>query len=460
VTLDVAGRLPTLDELSAFLADTDPQKRSATIDRLLDSPDYANYFASKWSAILRNRHPQPQSQLGAFAFHDWLRRNLYENRPYDVWVSELLTASGSIDVNPAAVWWRQVENTEARVEDAAQLFLGQRIQCARCHHHPFEKWGQEDYYHLAAFFSLVETRSGRGPEHLTFVSRVGQPSAQHPKSGQGLPAAGLDAEPVAIADHVDPRVALVDWMTESDNPFFAQSLVNRYWKHFLGRGLVEPEDDLRVTNPPTNPALMTSLAEHFCDSGYDLKSLIRLICNSTTYQLDSAPNEQNLQDAVSYSRFYPKRLSAEVLLDCLDQIARTTTEFEGMPTGTRAIDLPDTSFNSYFLTVFGRPESATACECERMQNATLAQSLHLLNSKEIQQKLSQDCGLAATLVSSGRADDECVQEIYRRALSRDPSETELATSREYLQQRSNDKRAAYEDLIWALVNSKEFLFIH
>lgn len=460
-TLDIAGRLPTLEESQAFLADKSETKFEAAVDRLLNSAEYADFFAKKWSAILRNKRDGQAEMFNSFAFHDWLRTSFYENKPYDQVVRELLTATGSVETNPAVAWYREVANTESRVEDAAQLFLGQRIQCARCHHHPFEKWSQADYFHMSAFFSKITPKEGSTPEQPMYVSRLGNAAAQHPKSGQSLQPAGLDGNKLEVTAIDDPRNGLVDWMVDPANPFFARSLANRYWKHFFERGLVEPEDDLRVTNPPANPALLDGLAKHFIDSKYDLKSLVRLICTSTTYRLSSEANEQNLADQSSYSRYYPKRLQAEVLLDAIDQVVGSTTAFDGMPAGTRAVSLPDTSFNSYFLTVFGRPDSASACECERSQEATLAQSLHLLNSSDVQAKLASENANPAKLAKDSSVDHTThLRELYMRSFSRQPTESELQVALSYIERKKANLREAYEDLVWALINSKEFVFNH
>ena len=461
VTLDICGRLPTLDEARNFLDSDLANKRLQLIDHLLDSSDYAENFALKWSTILRNRRPTAGHQLSSFGFHDWIRQSLEMNKPYDQFVRELLTASGSPHSNPPVAWYREVATLEARTEDAAQLFLGQRLQCARCHHHPFEKWAQDDYYRFAAFFSLVSQKPGTTPEQPVFVSKSGQPRANNPKNGSSLQPAGLDAPPLADDLAVDPRVALADWMTAADNPFFARVYVNRMWKHFLARALVEPEDDMRVTNPASNEELIDALAKHFVAAKYDMKDLIRSICSSRVYQSTSDVNEHNASDHTAYSRYYPKRLTAEVLLDALDRVTGTSTPFQGMPSGTRAVSLPDSGFNSYFLTVFGRPESTTACECERVQSANLAQSLHLLNSKEVQAKLADDKGRAATLAADmTRTHAQKVEEIYLLAMTRRPTPSETETAVAYLDKRQANLRAAYEDLIWAVINSKEFLFNH
>ncbi|MEM0924479.1 MAG: DUF1549 domain-containing protein [Planctomycetota bacterium] len=458
VTLDIAGRIPTLEETETFLDDSSIEKRGLLIDRLLRSEDYAIHFAKKWGVILRNRRANGALQFNNIVFHRWLRDAMRRNEPYDKIVRQLLTASGTIESNPPVAWLHHVTDPNERVEDISQLFLGQRIQCARCHHHPYEKWSQEDYARMSAFFSTIIKKTQAG--ETTFITRIAIPSGRHPGNGQTYKPAALDATEISLDATADPRQALADWMTAGENPFFAKSLVNRYWKHFLGRGLVEPEDDLRITNPPTNPELLSALADSFTASGYDLKTLIRTLCRSKTYQASSETEGENLIDRRSHSRYYPKRLPAEILLDSIDVVAGTTTAFSGMPGNTRALELPDTGFNSYFLSVFGQPDSKTACECERSSEANLAQSLHLLNSDEMNQKLTQASGRAAKLAAETQTStEEKLRRLYMIALSREPTEQEVQTSAQYLAVRENQKQA-WEDLIWALVNSKEFLFNH
>lgn len=459
VTLDIAGRLPTLEELQAFETNTSPRKREELVDRLLASPDYADLFAGKWNTILRNRRTGGELRFSTVAFHQWIRDSIDSNKPYDKFVRQIVTASGSVASHPPVAWFQQVSDQNERIEDTAQLFLGQRIKCARCHHHPYEKWSQANYAQMSAFFSTVAKKNDGDPAEPEFFARFGSASARHPKTGQSLTPAGLDAESVAIPASEDPRHHFADWMTDPTNPFFARTLVNRYWKHFMGRGLVEPEDDLRVTNPPSNSELLDGLATAFVDSGYDMKALIRLIVLSRVYQFDSDAVGNNLADRRSYSRFYPRRLPAEVLLDAIDKVTQSQTQFAGMPPGTRAVALPDTGFSSYFLNVFGRPASTTACECERSQEPNLAQNLHLLNSEEIQKKLSSDVGRAAQLAADARPNHEKIQELYRIALSRTANDDELKTTLAYLAGKTN-VREAYEDIVWSLINSKEFLFNH
>jgi hypothetical protein len=473
VSLDIAGRLPTPAETESFLADAAADKRDRAIERLVNSGSYADYFANKWTALLKNRRDEAADITSNFAFHAWVRDSLLSNLPYDQFVRQLLAATGTVVGNPPVAWYKRVKDPKQQLEDVSQLFLGVRMQCAQCHHHPFERWSQDDYYGLAAFFSRV----GRKPtdtrgEDLIFHQR-GLATAVNVRTGEELRPAALGDAMGDIPPDVDPRLRLADWMASPENPFFARALVNRYWKHFLGRGLIEPEDDIRETNPPTNPALLTALEEHFVNSGYDLQELVRTITRSQVYQLSATPNAHNLVDRQSYSRFYPRRMQAEVLLDAIDDVAGTRTSFANLPAGTRAIALPDNSYNkaSAFLRVFGRPDSTSVCECERVQSSSLAQSLHLINSAEMKAKLSQRGGRADTLSKAQQQPAAIVEEIYLAAFSRGPDAEELAVAIDYLQPSDTENantaqpnqqstQENLEDLIWALINTKEFLFNH
>ena len=308
VTIDIAGRFPTDQELRTFVANPETSKRDKVIDRLLDSTDYADYFADKWSALLRNKRVNAGYARGTYAFHDWVRDSLLTNKPYDQFVREILTASGDMDENPPVAWYRQVKDPTAQLEDVGQLFLGMRMHCAQCHHHPFERWSQQDYYGFAAFFSNTAMKANPQTGEEIVIHRRGNASAINPKTKQPVKPASPGSAPLELSPDDDPRAALADWMTRPGNPFFARSLANRYWKHFFGRGIVEPEDDIRDTNPPTNPELLDALADHFAKSGFDLKDLVRTLCRSQVYQLDSLPNAFNEVDKQNFSRYYPKRL--------------------------------------------------------------------------------------------------------------------------------------------------------
>lgn len=473
VTLDVAGRLPTEEETLQFLADQSENRRDKVIDALLQTSDYADYFANKWTALLKNRRDDVVDIVSNFAFHAWVRDSLLANKPYNQFVRELLAATGTVGGNPPVAWYKRVKDPKQQIEDVAQLFLGVRMQCAQCHHHPFERWSQDDYYSLAAFFSQV----GRKPsttrgEDMIFHKR-GVATATNVRTGIQLkPAALGDTIPEIPADD-DPRLRLADWLSDSKNPFFAKSLVNRYWKHFFQRGLIEPEDDIRDSNPPTNPDLLAALEKHFIDSGFDLKNLVRTITQSSVYQLSEIPNKDNLSDRQNYSRYYPKRLQAEVLLDAIDRMMGSQTDFANLPAGTRAVGLPDNSYNksSSFLRVFGRPEGESVCECERVQSSSLAQSLYLLNSAELKTKLATPNGRAERLAKDERSMDQKIRELYLAAYSRQPRDEEMKAAMSYLADSRLDAEGKlienakpgpdrYQDLIWALVNTKEFLFNH
>lgn len=472
VTVDLCGRLPTLEETTQFIQDGDKNKHEKLIDRLLASKDYAFYFANKWSSILRNRRkdekadPEPNA-----AFHAWLVKTLHENKPYSEMVRGVLTASGEEIKNPPVVWYREVNEPATQIEDVAQLFLGQRIQCAKCHHHPFEQWSQQDYWALTAFFTRLEIKDPPPPRKkrkkgepapkkppLTVTHKPGKAQSRNPKTNQNVLPTVLQGEPLTIDEKQDPRKFLVDWMVKKENPFFAKALVNRYWKHFFGRGLVEPEDDVRVTNPPTNPELLDALAKNFAQSNYDLKKLVKSICLSSVYRRSAVPNDHNANDRQCFSRFQPRRLNAEVLLDSIDDLTQAKTTFKGVPKETRAVQLPDNQFQSYFLSISGRPQSASACECERSSDITLAFTLHLMNSPEMLKKIAGP--RASTMSRDKRPHEERVRDLYLLAYAREPSEKELKAIVAYVEKKGKDVSGAYADVLWVLMNSKEFLFNH
>lgn len=465
VSLDITGVLPTDEDVRSFLADTAADKRDRLVDRLLDSTAYADHFANKWNFVLRNKKENGEDGPGTQLFHRWIWSRIYDNVPYDQFVREIVTASGDPQINPAVTWYRDVDSVEEQVEDTAQLFLGLRIQCARCHHHPFEKWSQDDYYGMAAFYSrvgkkVIPNASGNMRDRRVFHNE-GVATSSNPRSGKAIRPTGLGSPAYEVAADQDPRVKLADWMTDPQNPFFARSVVNRYWKHFFSRGIVEPEDDMRATNPPSNPELLEGLSQHFIKSGFDLKELVRTICRSRTYQLSALPNDYNASDKQNFSRYYPRRLSAEVLYDAFHQVTDTSENFGGVPAGTRAMQLADASNATYFLQVFGQPRGDTACECERSTDANLAQSLHLLNGREIQDKIARDNARTARLATdANRSPEDRVREIYRWVFAREPAADELEVAVSYIKRHADNPRRGFEDIVWALINTKEFQFNH
>lgn len=463
VSLDVIGTLPTADEARKFVSDTDPAKREKLVDKLLARPEYASLFALKWADILRNK--RGANPYMSYGFYSWIRSRLAENVPYDEFVRGIVAATGDSRTAPPVMWYSQLKTPDAFVDDTAQVFLGMRLQCAKCHHHPFEKWSEDDYYGFAAFFGKVgrktdpeAARRGR-KEDVIFTAKGG--GVNHPKTGKSMEPKGLGESSIAdISTGEDPREKLVDWMADTKNPFFAPALVNRYWAHFFDRGLAEPIDDMRDTNPASNPELMQGISQFFIESGYDIKKLVRLICTSRTYGLSSEPNTHNQNDRQSFARHYPKRMPAEVLLDAVSHLTAVPTAFGGFPAGTRAIDLPDDAIGSTFLQTFGRPERDTSCECERVGDASLSQSLMLLNSPEVQAKLTAANGRAEQLAKDTRPDEAKLADLFWAAYSRAPLPDEIQTAKRFIASKAPEKRKeAWEDILWALINAKEFQFV-
>lgn len=458
-TVDLAGRLPTVDEARAFLDDAAGDKRERLVARLLDSPDYAAYFALKWSAILRNSRLAGADQA-AYAFHNWIKDSIARNRPYDEFVRGIVAASGEWQDAPAINWYWQSRDDQLHTvtADTAQLFLGVRLQCARCHHHPYERWGQGDYFGLAGFYARLGRKSfGQPPPYFSSSQRT--TSERNPATGKELEPKFLDGEVLDLPPEQDPRHALVDWMTKPENPFFSKAYVNRIWGHFFSIGLVNEVDDMRETNPPSNPEILDFLAQEFRRTNFDRKHITRLIAGSRLYQLSSDPRPENERDRQNFARFYARRMIAEVLLDAVDQTCGTRTNFGNMSATARAIDLPHEGFGSYFMDTFDRPGRVSVCECERSPGATLAQVLLLGNSDEIENKLADGNGRIARAEKEKVPPETLVDDLYLAAFSRRPTSDERTTALDYLQSAA-DKRKGAEDLLWTLLNSREFSFNH
>src|SRR5260370_23006140 len=436
-SVDITATWPTPARVRSFVMDKDPEKRSKLVDALLEAPEYSYYFANKWADILRlKRRGQVDRAYGTFAFHDWIHRAVARDMPYDEFAREILAASGDEVTHPTTVWYKELQSPEQFVDDTAQVFLGLRLARAQRHHHPYEKWSQDDYWGLAAFFGRAGRKSvpvlgalqNQQAQSVTIYNRP-TGNVVNKRTNQAAAIKPLDGEPSQLSSEDDPRQSLVDWMVDAKNPFFARAVANRYWAHFFGRGIVDPLDDMRITNPPSNPELLDALAKQLVEHRYSLKHLIRQICKSRTYQLSSTPNDFNKNDKQTYARYYPKRMSAEVLFDAVCQVTDSPTPFGGLPQDRhaprRAIMLPDESFSSYFLDVFGRPQRLSACECERVVEANLAQALHLLNSDEVQNKLSQAGGRAEHMAKDPRPDAEKVEELFMLAFAHKPTADQL-----------------------------------
>jgi Protein of unknown function (DUF1553)/Protein of unknown function (DUF1549) len=463
-TLDICGVLPTADEVRAFLADTRADKRAKLVDALLERPEYADFWTLKWSDVMRSSRKNIQ-QKGTFAFQRWLRDHFAKDDGFDVVTRELLTASGSTFSNPPANYYRIARDPQNLAETTAQLFLGFRMQCAKCHNHPFERWTQDDYYSLSAFFARVHQKkdvrepgpkpNGPGAE-IIYASRNGE--VTQPRTGKTMapkfPGGGL--APVAARDR---REALAEWMTSPENAFFARSTVNRIWYHLNGRGIVDPVDDFRDSNPSANDELLDALAKDFAANHFRFKHLIRVIATSRSYQLSAGTNELNKDDSKYFSHAVTKLLPAEPLLDALCTALDVPEKFAGMPAGTRAVQLPDGEFNHPFLKTFGQPARELACECERESDSNLAQALQLINGPTVNEKLRAPNNRIGRLIDKKVADSEMLHDLYLTTLSRQPTPEDVEISLKYVR-KATDRRKAWEDVQWALINSKEFLFRH
>lgn len=455
--IDLIGTLPEPSEIAAFTADTSPDKRAKYVDTLFRRPEYADYWAQKWGELLRNkRRNGDQAKRGTFAFAAWLRNAFAQNMPYDQLVRSVLTAQGNVSDNPPVIWYREVRNITHQVNDTAQLFLGTRINCANCHHHPYEKWSQDDYWSFAAYFGRLGRKPGEvSGEDAIYVKKDG--GVSNPMTNKAMKPRGLGGVESEYVRGEDPRGKLVDWMTERDNPFFARAMVNRVWGHFMGIGLVDPVDDMRVTNPPSNPALLDALAADFVAHNYDIQHLIRTVMTSRTYQLSAEPTEFNEKDRQNYARYYARRLPAEVLLDAVGKVTDKPERFNGLPQGTLAIALPDEAAGSYFLDIFGRSIRETPCECGRSYEPSLSQLLHLMNSQETQNKIGDGKGRVAKHIAAKQSDGPFIEELYLRAFGRKPRPEEMQTALDYIKTEP-ERKAALEDVVWALLCSKEFMF--
>lgn len=462
-TLDAIGILPTPEEASSFAADSAPDKRDRLIQRLLQHKAYADYWANKWTDLLRP-NPDRVGVKSIFTLDQWVRASFRDNKPYDQFVREILTAEGMNHREGPAVIYRDRREPADITTLFSQLFLGTRLECARCHHHPNEKWGQEDFYQFAAYFGpLKQKGAGLSPPISagmeTFYHAPGG-EVRHPLTKAVMLPKPPEGAFSKLSDAMDPRQALADWLTAPDNPFFAKAAVNRVWASFFGRGLVEPVDDFRISNPCVNPALLSALAEDFAKHGYDLKHLMRRIMESRLYQLSSVPNASNLADTRNFSRSYRRRLPAEVLLDAVSDVTGVPETFVAMPPGTRAMQTWSYKIDSQFMDAFGRPNPSTDCPCERDLRTSVVQTLHLMHSKGLQAKLNHARGRVHGLAASPRSPSEIIAELYLLCYSRLPVPQEADAALRAFKREGVSRQEAIEDVLWALLNSAEFIFNH
>lgn len=457
VTLDLTGRLPTSEEAKAFLAEASPSKRSALVDHLLDSDEFASFWALKWGDVLRS-NSKKLKVAGVHKFRQWIYESIRNDKPLDEFARELLTANGSVFENPAANFWRASRDPQDATETTAQLFLGVRIQCAKCHNHPFERWTQDNYYGIAAAFARVGRKNSVDTEEEVIFTQAGGEVTQ-PRTNKQMKVHLLLKGDVDVAADQDRRVVFAEWLTGVDNPFFAKSVVNRIWGHMFGRGIVDPIDDFRDSNPPSNARLLDELSQQFAGSHFSQKWAIRTICNSRTYQLSSRKNPFNKDDEIYCSHANTRLLSAEQLLDGICAVTNVPEQYPGMPLGTRACELADPPTDHYFLKVFGQPQREMACQCERSSESNLSQALQMINGPVVHNKLRADNGRIATMLKENKSEDEIITSLYLAALARMPSAEELQASKHHVASQP-DRRQAFEDVGWAILNSKEFLFQH
>lgn len=460
--LRVIGRLPSPGEVTAFLGDTSPDRREKAIDRLLERPEYADFWANKWADLLRP-NPYRAGIKATRTLDSWLREAFRANMPYDRFATELVTAQGTSWHNGAVVIFRDRPEPVEIASMVSQIFLGVRLDCAKCHNHPFEVWSQDDFYGFAAFFSRVG-RKGQGlsppisgGEESIFVRDAG--NLKHGRTGEAVEAKHLAGAPVVVPAGDDPRVALASWMTDPANPWFARVMANRVWRELMGQGIVEPVDDIRATNPATNAALLDFLGNRFRQDGYDIKKLIRLVATSRTFALSSVPNERNTGDLRNFSRYYRERLRAETLLDAVNDILAVEETFSAMPPGSRAVELWTYRASSLFLDTFGRPDPNQDPPCERSSDSTTPQVLHLMNSPALNGKFAQEKARPAALAASRDSDEAIVETAYLLAYGRKPSDKERREALRGFPGPGKNRRAAVEDLFWALLNTPEFVFI-
>jgi hypothetical protein len=467
VFIDVLGTLPTSDEARRFLDDPAPDKRERLIEAVLQRPEYASIWALKLCdvSMVRKEH---MGRKNTVALHQWLTEQFLANRPWDQLTADLLTATGAPEENPATLWWASRQSTrpnargwvrhyELTGEVAAQVFLGQRIQCAKCHNHPTERYTQDDYYRFAAIFAQVNGEGRADPIPDRFVA-TDPGEVRQPRTGQ-VPAAPVGAAPLTVAEGEDRRVRFVEWLRGEGKDLFARAAVNRVWARLFGQGIVEPVDDLRSTNPARNEALLDALAREFIAHGYDLKHLIGVILRSRTYQTTSQATRHNLVDTQFFSRYPVRRLQGEELVDALAQVTGVPDRFATFPVGTRAIELPDSELPSQALDTFGRPTRVTPCDCDRNPAPSLSQALELFNGDALQAKLRHPEGIVLNLIRAARPESEAIEELYLRALSRRPTPRESEAVQQALL-RSPNLQEGMQDLLWALLNTKEFMFQH
>jgi hypothetical protein len=457
VTIDLSGMVPTSEEYAAFAADQAPDKRTRKIDELLERKEFTDLLVSKWAEWLAMRsNPNVVPYKGIVLYYQWLSEQIAADVPLDEMVKAILASDGGTFSAPQTNFY-QLERDQLKVaENVAQIFMGMRIQCAQCHNHPFDRWTQNDYYNFAAFFSQIGRKQAEDYRELV-VFNSGGGEVKHPVSGQNAVPVFLGGEQPDTTGQ-DRRDVLANWLASPENPYFARNFANRIWAHFFGIGIIEPVDDVRVSNPPSNPELLDALAAKFTESGYDIKQLVRDICNSKTYQRSTLRNESNMTDELNFAHQTVRRIKAESMLDIISQVTHTKDKFRGLPLGAKATQIADGATSSYFLTTFGRAERTTVCSCEVKMEPTLSQALHLMNGDTVNAKMQQG-GVLKQMQEAGLEPAAAIEQMYIQTLSRKPTQAE-ADSLLPMFAEGSDRNKALEDVFWALLNSREFLFNH
>ena len=456
--LDITGLLPTLEESKSFIGDQDENKRAKLIDRLLEKKEFTELWVMKFAELLQIQTDDNQgmSYKATLLYFNWLKDRIANNVPMNQIVKELLTSKGGTFTNPATNYY-QVERDNLKItENVAQVFMGMRLQCAQCHNHPFDRWTQDEYYSFASFFSQVGRKNAADPREKVIYNRKSG-EINHPVHKKPMPPKFLGGDSPEIPKGADRREVLADWLASPQNPFFARNLANLVWAHFFGQGIIEPVDDVRVSNPPSNPELLDQLSAKFTEYNYDFKKLVRDVCNSRTYQLSTKVNPSNESDTRNFARSKLRRLRAEIMLDVISQTTETKNKFQGLPLGAKAIQIADGRVNNYFLTTFGRATRETVCSCEVVMEPSLSQALHLLNGDTTNKRIKQG-KVVSNYLKDGKKPDQIIDDLYIRCYSRKPKEAEKANLLASLNM--DDPQEGLEDVFWALLNSKEFIFNH
>ena len=471
--LDIIGVLPTPEAVKAFVADKSPDKRSKLVDELIARPEFVRMWVMKWAELLQIRTQNNQFYYkNAVLYFEWLREQFEQDQPMDKIVQELLGARGGTFSNPAGNFYQVERDTLKLTENAAQIFMGMRIQCAQCHNHPFDRWTMDDYYSFASLFAQVGRKTGEDNRETIIYNR-GSGGVRHIVGNRDMPPKFLGADGPEIRkdangkmvsgfplkDGADRRVALAEWLASSQNPFFAKNMANIVWAHFLGQGIVEPVDDVRISNPPSNPELLEELGKRFQESDYNFKQLVREICNSRAYQRSVQSTESNQSDTRNFAKSTIRRVRAEVLLDIISQVTDTQNKFRGLPSGSSAVEIVDGGTSTFFLTTFGRATRTTVCSCEVALEPNLSQALHLLNGDTVNTKCSQG-GVVRKLLQAGKNPEDVIDELYIRCLARKPTETEKTKLMAFVGEEGRTDEEVLNDLFWAVLNSKEFIFNH